>query len=156
MNQPELGKKLAEIRLKKNLTQEELVDICNVSVRTIQRIESGDVTPRISTIKILLAALEVDFEEFKNEVRPVHISDSNKLKWIHVAWIAGMIYLLMTPFEIFAEFTRYATDDAYLKEAFLSPFDFQISTLAYIAIRVISLISLCIMLGGFFSGSSNF
>jgi len=58
MNQPELGKKIVELRKAKGFTQEELVEKCNLSVRTLQRIESGEVTPRSYTIKIIFAALE--------------------------------------------------------------------------------------------------
>jgi len=36
MNQPDLGKKIAELRKAKGLTQEELVEKCNLSVRTLQ------------------------------------------------------------------------------------------------------------------------
>ncbi|HEY4787459.1 MAG TPA: helix-turn-helix transcriptional regulator [Bacteroidales bacterium] len=57
MNQPELGRKITELRKAKGLTQEELVEKCNLSVRTLQRIESGEVTPRSYTIKIIFAAL---------------------------------------------------------------------------------------------------
>ena len=42
MKQPLLGKKNTELRIQKGLTQEELVERCNVTVRTIQRIESGE------------------------------------------------------------------------------------------------------------------
>ena len=58
MKQPELGKKIAILRTKKGLTQEELVNKCNINVRTIQRIETGEVTPRNSTIKIIFEALD--------------------------------------------------------------------------------------------------
>ena len=64
MNQPELGKKIAELRKAKGLTQEELVSKCNVTVRTLQRIESGLVTPRSYTIKLLFAALDYDINNF--------------------------------------------------------------------------------------------
>ncbi|MCS5489833.1 helix-turn-helix domain-containing protein [Algoriphagus limi] len=46
MKQPELGKKISELRKAKGMTQEELVEKCNLNVRTIQRIEAGEVTPR--------------------------------------------------------------------------------------------------------------
>ena len=58
MNQPDLGKKIAELRKAKGFTQEELVEKCNLSVRTLQRIESGEVVPRSYTIKIIFAALD--------------------------------------------------------------------------------------------------
>ncbi|HEY3371256.1 MAG TPA: helix-turn-helix transcriptional regulator [Prolixibacteraceae bacterium] len=44
MKQPDLGKKIAELRKAKSLTQEELVEKCNLNVRTLQRIEAGVVT----------------------------------------------------------------------------------------------------------------
>ena len=53
MKQPELGLKILELRKNKGLTQEELVEKCNISVRTLQRIESGDVNPRNFTIKTI-------------------------------------------------------------------------------------------------------
>jgi DNA-binding XRE family transcriptional regulator/ketosteroid isomerase-like protein len=58
MNQPELGKKIAELRKAKGFTQEELVEQCNLNVRTLQRIESGEVSPRIYTLKMICAALD--------------------------------------------------------------------------------------------------
>lgn len=61
MNQIEFGNKLAEIRKSKGLTQSELAEKCDVSYRTIQRIETGKVIPRGFTIKTLSAALDFDF-----------------------------------------------------------------------------------------------
>lgn len=58
MNQPELGRKIADLRKSKGLTQEELVEKCNLNVRTLQRIESGEVTPRTYTLKMIFAALD--------------------------------------------------------------------------------------------------
>ena len=57
MKQPELGKRIAEMRQSQGLTQEELVEKCNINVRTIQRIEAGEVTPRNYTIKAIFGAL---------------------------------------------------------------------------------------------------
>lgn len=58
MKQPELGKKIADLRKAKGYTQEELVEKCNLSVRTLQRIESGEVVPRSHTIRVIFAALD--------------------------------------------------------------------------------------------------
>jgi transcriptional regulator with XRE-family HTH domain len=71
MNQPGLGKKIAELRKAKGLTQEELVSKCKLTVRTLQRIESGVVTPRSYTIKMLFAALDYNVYNFSE-------SDSKK------------------------------------------------------------------------------
>jgi transcriptional regulator with XRE-family HTH domain len=58
MTQPNLGKRIAELRKSKGLTQEELVEKCNLSVRTLQRIESGEGSPRSYTLRIILKALD--------------------------------------------------------------------------------------------------
>lgn len=63
MNQPDLGLKVAELRQQKGLTQERLAELCEVSIRTIQRIESGEVDPRAYTLHCLGTALEFDFGE---------------------------------------------------------------------------------------------
>jgi transcriptional regulator with XRE-family HTH domain len=62
IQQPVLGKKIAEHRKAKGFTQEELVEKCNINVRTLQRIEAGEVTPRTSTIKLIFEALEINYE----------------------------------------------------------------------------------------------
>jgi transcriptional regulator with XRE-family HTH domain len=60
MQQPDLGKKISELRLAKGLTQGELAERCNVSLRTIQRIESADVTPRSATVKLIFSSLDYE------------------------------------------------------------------------------------------------
>jgi len=60
MKQPDLGKKISELRQAKGLTQGELAEKCNISTRTIQRIESADVTPRSYTIRLIFSSLEYD------------------------------------------------------------------------------------------------
>jgi transcriptional regulator with XRE-family HTH domain len=67
IQQPELGKKISDLRKAKGLTQEELVDKCNLNVRTLQRIESGEVTPRTYTIRLIFEALDFSFEESVND-----------------------------------------------------------------------------------------
>lgn len=66
MKQPELGKKISDLRKAKGYTQEELVEKCNLSVRTLQRIESGEVVPRSHTIRVIFAALDYKVYETPN------------------------------------------------------------------------------------------
>jgi len=61
MNQPDLGLKIVELRQQKGLTQEKLAEYCEVSTRTIQRIENGEVEPRAFTRNSLSNILEFDF-----------------------------------------------------------------------------------------------
>ena len=63
IQQPDLGKKIADLRKAKGFTQEELVEKCNLNVRTLQRIESGEVTPSTYTIRLIFGALDYSFEE---------------------------------------------------------------------------------------------
>lgn len=58
----ELDQRIVEARKQKGLTQEELADATNVTVRTIQRIESGESRPRSFTIKAIAAALDTSYE----------------------------------------------------------------------------------------------
>ena len=61
MRQPDFGKELTRIRNLKGMTQDELALKCNVSIRTIQRIESGIVNPRSYTVKAIGEILNFDF-----------------------------------------------------------------------------------------------
>jgi transcriptional regulator with XRE-family HTH domain len=127
MKQPELGRKISELRREKRLTQEELVDKCNISVRTLQRIESGEVTPRSYTVKTILAALEYDLSKISD-------NDNNKknffvwlkdtllididpdksgnflIKQLNIAWIFGLIYFILGFLEGAAEYYRIKED----------------------------------------------
>jgi transcriptional regulator with XRE-family HTH domain len=98
MQQPELGQQLTALRKEKNLTQEELVEKSHVSVRTIQRIEAGEVLPRISTVKILLEALGESYESFTSkstqavETQQITLPNTNR-NTLLIAAIAGGVYL---------------------------------------------------------------
>src|SRR5690606_4394578 len=86
MKQPELGRKITLLRKEKGLTQEELVERCNLSVRTLQRIEAGEVTPRIYTIKLIIEVLELDFENFLSSQKE---NDKGWLeKWLEQFYIS--------------------------------------------------------------------
>ena len=99
MQQPELGRRLTALRKEKRLTQEELVEKSHVSVRTIQRIEAGEVLPRMSTVKILLEALGERYESFST--KPTQVMETQKIMLpntnrnaVLVAALAGAVYLV--------------------------------------------------------------
>jgi len=99
MQQPELGKRLTALRKERNLTQEELVEKSHVSVRTIQRIEAGEVLPRMSTVKILLEALGERYESFSANAPQVMETQKSILpnanrNTVLVAVLAGAVYLV--------------------------------------------------------------
>jgi len=90
MKQPELGKRLNEIRIQKGITQKELSDLCSVDIRTIQRIEAGEVEPRMSTVKILAAALEYD--ELVSPQNTAIIKSDQFRTVLLISLIAGFFY----------------------------------------------------------------
>jgi transcriptional regulator with XRE-family HTH domain len=99
MEQPELGRRLTALRKAKNLTQEELVEKSHVSVRTIQRIEAGEVLPRMITVRILLEALGESYESFSTNQNQVMETQKSTLPTTHrntllVAVLAGAVYLI--------------------------------------------------------------
>lgn len=124
MKQPELGYKISELRKSKGFTQEELVEKCNISVRTIQRIEAGEVTPRTYTIKTILSALDYDLEQIQTSNTSIakefkklfllDIDDSKEAsfltKHLTIAWISGIIYFILGFAEIAIEYTRFFED----------------------------------------------
>ncbi|MBU2649328.1 MAG: helix-turn-helix domain-containing protein [Bacteroidetes bacterium] len=76
MDQPELGQLIAKLRKAKGLTQEELVGRCKLSVRTLQRIESGEVMPRSFTLKTIFR--ELDYQEDETIVKHAAIYSNDK------------------------------------------------------------------------------
>jgi len=88
MKQPDIGLKVAELRRQKNITQEELADICEVSVRTIQRIESSKVEPRAYTNNSLSNVLEFDFGQDNTE---------NENLWLAVLHLSSMLVIVLIP-----------------------------------------------------------
>nr|WP_321487061.1 helix-turn-helix transcriptional regulator [uncultured Draconibacterium sp.] len=61
MNEP--GKRIKESRLKQGWTQEDLAEHAKVNLRTIQRIENNETTPRRKTLDLLFSVLEIDMIE---------------------------------------------------------------------------------------------
>jgi transcriptional regulator with XRE-family HTH domain len=155
MKQPELGKKITELRKAKGLTQEELVEKCNINVRTIQRIESGDVTPRSYTVRTILAALEYDINTIAQEEpgmgrriadrvnRFLLFNDENRQPEdfykpdLRTAMLAGLIYFVVGFPEAAAEHFRYESDEI----IFGKP--------VYTIIKLVVLLSFMIMQRGF-------
>jgi transcriptional regulator with XRE-family HTH domain len=92
----ETGKLIKELRIKKGMTQEELADKTEVSARTIQRIENGEVDPRAYTLQMIAKALEVDYNMFV-ENKPdeeQEIQQANANSWLGLLHISGFIPLV--------------------------------------------------------------
>jgi len=92
----ETGKLIKELRIKKGMTQEELADKTEVSARTIQRIENGEVDPRAYTLQMIAKALEVDYNLFVgNEPdEEQEIQKVNANNWLGFLHFSGFIPLI--------------------------------------------------------------
>jgi len=87
MNQPDLGMTIADLRTQKGLTQEKLAEYCEVSRRTIQRIETGEVEPRAFTLNNLSNILEFDLTEQNSQ---------NEAQWLaalHLSCALGNVFV---------------------------------------------------------------
>ena len=92
MKQPEIGIKVAERRQQKGMTQEKLAELCEVSARTIQRIESGEVDPRAFTINNLSKILEFDFGA----------AEENETFWPALLHLSSMFCIIFIPLLIWS------------------------------------------------------
>jgi transcriptional regulator with XRE-family HTH domain len=151
MQQPELGRRLTALRKERNLTQEELVEKSHVSVRTIQRIESGDVLPRMSTVKILLQALGESYESFSTqptqvmETQKSNLPNANRTTLL-VAALAGAVYLV-------TQIILGAMDIAWLTSD--GGWEFTMNTI-YMSLTVVMVISYTLFARGFIALSTVF
>ena len=158
MKQPLLGKKISELRKQKGLTQEDLVEKCNITVRTIQRIESGETTPRIYTIKTILNALGLDYEKvFERQYdegkfdKILRVFPSNLKEVLNVSFIAGIVYFVLG----FVETGYYATSffdldsQANWSDLPINNYTSYSDNGIYIFIKIISIISFSLLMRGF-------
>lgn len=100
--------KLKQIREQQNLTQEELAEKSGISVRTIQRIESGT-EPKGHTLKALSKSLEISQNELLNfesenldelpteKIEQEELVDYPKIKFIN---LSSLFFVIVPPFNI--------------------------------------------------------
>ena len=83
-----LGKKIAELRKKNNLSQEELAEKVGVARQTISKWEIGDTTPDINQVKIISKIFNMSIDELvDNDINNViveKVSNTEKLAGITI------------------------------------------------------------------------
>ena len=83
-----LGKKIAELRKKNNLSQEELAEKVGVARQTISKWEIGDTTPDINQVKIISKIFNMSIDELvDNDINSViveKVSNTEKLAGITI------------------------------------------------------------------------
>lgn len=96
MEQIAFGIKLTEIRTTKGLTQGELAKKCKISMRTIQRIESGAVKPQAFTIRAISEVLEIDFFDASNYTD----EDAKKDHRSNTKWYSSLLWHIKDLFNL--------------------------------------------------------
>ena len=61
--QIKVGKRIQEIRIEKNISQQDLAAKCNFEKSNMSRLEAGRANATLSTLEIVSKALEVDVIE---------------------------------------------------------------------------------------------
>ena len=89
------GQQIKEARLRKGMTQQELADATKINIRTIQRIESGEVIARAYSLKMIASVLEIEphllinDQESETNEKEVKV---NKL-WLAFLHLSGFLLL---------------------------------------------------------------
>jgi transcriptional regulator with XRE-family HTH domain len=94
-----IGQEIKKLRLDRGMTQEELAERTNLSTRTIQRIENGEVDPRAYTLQTLASALEVEFE-LLNSIRDEELDPviaRQRDFWLPMLHLSGIFVFLIPP-----------------------------------------------------------
>lgn len=92
------GQLIKELRLRKGITQEDLAARTDISVRTIQRIENGEVDPRAYTLQSIATALEVDFEMLATtETSLIEFDNKEASTWLPILHLSGLLLLIVPP-----------------------------------------------------------
>jgi len=91
------GQLIKDLRLKKGITQEELAAKTDISVRTIQRIENGDVDPRAYTLQAIAVALEVEYGMLANSGSELNLDEKEEEKWLPLLHLSGLLLLIIPP-----------------------------------------------------------
>ena len=86
-----IGTKIKEIRLKKGLSQEELAEKSQVSLRTIQRIENNENEPRGKTMQLICESLGTNIEELLDYDKK---EDRQFLMFFHLSVILGVFFVV--------------------------------------------------------------
>lgn len=100
-----LSTSVSEQRRKKGFTQEELASRASVTVRTIQRIESGEILPRSFTLKAIADALGIPFETLATDetqpglpatpLREDPVSAESSDHFLHLFFLSCFSYLIL-------------------------------------------------------------
>lgn len=98
MEQLTLGARIKNCRVQSGISQEALADLTQLSVRTIQRIETGETTARGDSLQRIAKALNIDIKELTSiPLRAANNTTSLK----DDIWIIRLLYISALSFLLF-------------------------------------------------------
>ena len=127
------GQLIKELRTKKGLTQEELARRTELTARTIQRIENGEVDPRSYTLQMIANALEVDISvltEADSEEKEKREME-NERTWLGIIHLSGILLLIFPTIMIW---NRQKDTIKGISDHFWDIINFQLSNLVVVII----------------------
>ena len=96
-----------EARLAKGYTQKELSELSNISIRSIQRIENGEILPRNYTLKTLADHLDISWKNMPtnkpDKSHPFKVNRSQKI----IFSLGLSIFILLLAFAFVAQAPRF-------------------------------------------------
>ncbi|MCH4822126.1 serine hydrolase [Gramella lutea] len=138
-----IARNLIYQRKLKGLTQKELSNITNVTVRTIQRIEKGETEPHLQTVKLIAAALEIEVDELIPLDNPKE--ENIQKKWLILFHATPFIGFVLPLFNIFIPLFLWIhkrEDNKIYYEHGRKVINFQITVVIAIILSFISLVTI--------------
>jgi transcriptional regulator with XRE-family HTH domain len=135
-----IGNYIKEKRIQRGLTQEELALKSDITVRTIQRIESGEVDPRSYTLQSIAAVLEVEFDELVSiDKETSEAAEKEKLKnnesfWLAALHASGALVLFIPFITTLVIWTLKKDEISSIRSHAIDSINFQISMFIYLVI----------------------
>lgn len=139
MKNENLGNRVKELRSSKGFSQEYLADEAKLSLRTIQRIESGITTPRGDTFSRLATALQVSPDEIIDWTKK---EDRGLLTLLNISALSFLINPLFGIIIPLALWVSIRDKVKYADEMGRKLLNFQISLIAIFSIIILILFSM--------------
>ncbi|MAU71553.1 MAG: XRE family transcriptional regulator [Pseudozobellia sp.] len=137
------GKNLIYQRKLKGYSQQELSEKTEVTVRTIQRIEKGDVQPHLQTLKLLAAALDIDV----NELLPIENPKEEAIqkKWLLLLHATPLLGFMLPLFNVLIPLFLWIhkrEDNPLYNQHGVKVINFQITVLIFYFLSFIALLTI--------------
>lgn len=136
-----VGKNLAYQRQANGMSQGLLAEKSGVTIRTIQRIEKGEVNPQLQTIKLLADALEIGVDEIAVLENPSEEKVHSKwLLFLHGSPLLGFIFPFSILFPLFIWIHKREDNHIYNKHG-VRIINFQLNMTIIYILAMISLVT---------------